>query len=161
MLDVDRGIDVDAARQQFLDVEIALRMAAAGRVGVGELVDQRDLRMARDQGVEVHFLDDLVLVLDPLARQYFEALQQRLGLGAPVGLDHADHDIGAGLQLGMRALQHLIGLADAGRGADEDLEPAGAALLAPGCFQQGFRRGALFGSRRGWAIRHYNPSSRG
>ena len=61
-----------------------------------------------------------------------------------MGLDHADDDIGARLQPGMRALQHLVGLADAGRGADEDLEPAGAAVLAPGRFQQGFRRGSLF-----------------
>ena len=81
----------------------------------------------------------------PLAREDFKALQQRLGLRPPVGLDHADHDIGAGLPLGVRALQHLVGLADAGGGADEDLEPAGAAVLAPGCFQQGFRRGTLFG----------------
>ena len=64
VLDIDRGIDVDAVRQQFLDVEIALGMAAAGRVGMGEFVDQRDLRTARDQRVEVHLLDDLVLVLD-------------------------------------------------------------------------------------------------
>ena len=62
-----------------------------------------------------------------------------------MGLDHADHDVGAGLELRVRALQHLVGLADAGRGADENLEPAGATVLAPGGFQQGFRRGPLFG----------------
>ena len=45
----------------------------------------------------------------------------------------------------MRALQHFVGLADARRGADENLEPAGAIILAPGGFQQGFRRGPLFG----------------
>ena len=73
VLDVDGGIDVDAVRQQFLDVEIALRMAAAGRVGVGEFVDQRELRTARDQRVEVHLLEDLILVLDALARQDFKA----------------------------------------------------------------------------------------
>ncbi len=129
VLDIDRGVDVDAVGQQFLDVEIALRMAAARRIGVGEFVDQRDLRMARDQRVEIHLLEHLVLVFEPLARQNFEALQQRLGLRPAVGLDHADHDIDAGLQLGMRALQHLIGLADAGGGADEDLEPAG--LICP------------------------------
>ena len=145
MLDVDGGVDVDAAREQFLDVEIALGVTAAGRVGVGEFVDQRDLRVALDQRVEVHLLDALILVLDPFARHDFKAVQQRFGLGAPVGLDHADHDVGAGLSLGMRALQHLVGLADAGSGADEDLQPAGAAVLAPRCFQQGFRRGALFG----------------
>ena len=72
-------------------------------------------------------------------------MQQRLGLRPSVGLDDADHDIDAGLQLGVRALQHLVGLADAGGGADEDLQPAGAAVLAPRRLQQGFRRGALFG----------------
>ena len=126
VLDVDGGIDVDAVGQQFLDVEIALGMAAAGRVGVGEFVDQGDLRPPRDQRVEVHFLERLVLVADPLARQHLEALQQGLGLRPAMGLDDADHDIGAGLPPGMRALQHLIGLADAGGGADEDLQPAGA-----------------------------------
>ena len=76
-------------------------------------------------------------------------MQQRLGFGPAVGLDHADHDIGARLHPGMRALQHLVGLADAGGGADEDLELAGAAFLAPGRFQQGFRRGTLFGIAAG------------
>ena len=145
VLDVDGGIDVDAVGEQFLDVEVALGMAAARRIGVGEFVDQRDLRTPRDQRVEVHLLEDLVLVFEPLARQDFEPGQQRLGLGPPVGLDHADHDVGAGLQLGVRALQHLVGLADAGGGADEDLEPPGAAVLAPGCLQQRLRRGTLFG----------------
>jgi hypothetical protein len=37
-----------------------------------------------------------------------------------VGFDDADDDIVASFQLGMRALQHLVGLADAGRGADKD-----------------------------------------
>ena len=112
---------------------------------MGEFVDQRDLRMARDQRVEIHLLEHLILVFEPFARQHFQAVQQRLGLGPAVGLDHTDHDIGAGLQPGMRALQHLIGLADAGSSADKDLEPAGAAVLAPRCLQQGFRRGALQG----------------
>ena len=72
-------------------------MAAAGRVGVGEFIDQRDLRMARDQRVEIHLLDRLILVLNPFARENFKALQQRPGLSPSVGLDHANHNIGAGL----------------------------------------------------------------
>jgi hypothetical protein len=62
VLDIDRGVDVDAMIEQFLDVEVALGMAAAGCVGVGELVDQRDLRMAGDEGVEVHLLERLASV---------------------------------------------------------------------------------------------------
>ncbi len=88
---------------------------------------------------------NLVPVFEPFARENFKALQQRLRLCPPVGLDHADHHIGAGLQLGARALQHLIGLADAGSGADKDLEAPSLTVLAPCRFQQGFRRGALFG----------------
>ena len=99
VLDIDRGIDVDAARQQFLDVEIALGMAAAGDVGVGEFVDQRDLRAARDQRVKVHLFQNLVLVGGALARDDFEAFEQRLGLHPAMGFDRADHDIEPGLSL--------------------------------------------------------------
>jgi hypothetical protein len=35
----------------------------------------------------------------------------------------------------MGILQHLVGLADAGRGTDEYLEPAGLIVLSPGGFQ--------------------------
>ena len=144
VLDVDGGVDVDAVGQQFLDVEIALGMAAARRVGMGEFVDQGDLRAARDQRVEVHLLERLVLVVDPLARQHLKPLQQRFRLRPPMGLDDADDDIGAGLPPGVRALQHLVGLADAGGGADKDLQPAGLIVLPPGGFQQRIRRRPLF-----------------
>ena len=65
-------------------------------------------------------------------------VEQRLGLGAAVGLDHADDDVDA-LALPLpRRLEHGVGLADAGRGADEDPEPA--ALGAAGLAQQRVRR---------------------
>jgi hypothetical protein len=54
--------------------------------------------------------------------------------GPPVGLDHADHYFEGGFQPNMRALQHLIGLADARRCADKDFEPADATVLPPGRF---------------------------
>ncbi len=145
VLDVDGGVDVDAARQQFLDIEIALGMAAAGDVGMGEFVDQGNLRMPRDHGIEVHLLKHLILVFDPPARNDFQPPQQRFGLGPSVGLDEAHDDVGASFQLGVRALQHFVGLADAGGGADENLQPAGAVVLPPGRFQERLRRGSLFG----------------
>ncbi len=135
VLDVDGRIDVDAVGQQFLDVEIALGMAAARRVGMGEFVDEGDLWTARNQRIEIHLLEGLVPVFQLLARNNFKALQQRFGLRPAMGLDHADHDIDAGLPLGMRALQHFVGLADAGGGADKDLEPAGLVTLPPGGLQ--------------------------
>ena len=80
--------------------------------------------------VEVHLLEPSVLVFDALARDDLEPVEQRLGLLAAMRLDDADDDVDALLQPGARLLQHLIGLADAGRRAEEDLEPAGAAFLA-------------------------------
>ena len=119
VLNVDSGVDVDAAAQQLFDVEIALRMAAAGRVGVGELVDEHDLRPARNDGVEVHFLEPLALVLDAPARDDFEAFQQRFRFLAAMGLDDADDNVVAVLSPGASRLQHLVGLADARRRAHE------------------------------------------
>ena len=42
------------AAQQLFHVEIALGIAAAGRVGVGQFVDQGNRRPASEHGVEVH-----------------------------------------------------------------------------------------------------------
>ena len=131
--------------EQLLDVEITLRVPAADDVGVSELVDKRDLWMPRDHGIKVHLLEDLVLVFDALARDDFEPAQQRLGLRPAMGLDNADHDVDAGLELGVRALQHFVGLADAGGGAYKNLQLAERAVLPPGRFQERLRRGTLFG----------------
>ena len=57
--------------------------------------------------------------------------------------DDANQDIVAVLFPGAGLLQHLIGLADAGSRADENLEPAGSALFSPGGLEQGLRRGSL------------------
>ncbi len=81
VLDVDGGVDVDAAVQQLLDVEVALGVTTAGRVGMGKLVDQRDLRAAGDDGVEVHLLEPLSPVFEPLAGDDLQALEQ--GLRSP------------------------------------------------------------------------------
>ena len=155
VLDVDGGIDIDAARQQLFDIEIALGVAAAGRIGMGEFIDQREPRPARDQRIEIHLLDDLILIGDAFAGDDLEPVQQRLGLGPPVGLDDADHDVDAGFLPGMRALQHFVGLADARGRADENLQPPGFAVLAPRRLQQGFRRRALFGVAA-WLLHHGN-----
>ena len=111
---------------------------------MGEFIDQRKPRMPRDQRIEVHLLEHLVAIKDAFAGDDFEPLQQRVRLGPSVGLDHANHDVDTGFAPGVRALKHLVGLADAGRGADEDLQTPGGAALAPCRFQQGFRRRALF-----------------
>ncbi len=90
---------------------------------MGEFVDEGEARPAVEQRVEVHLLERLPVVHHMPARQDFEAFEQDLGFRAAVGLDHGDDHVGAFAQPGPAGLQHLIGLADARRGAEEDLEP--------------------------------------
>ena len=123
VLDVQRRIDVDAGGQQLLDILVALVVPAARRVGVGQLVHQHQLRLARQDGVDVHLVQGAIAVRHLLARHDLEAVEQRFGLGALVGLDDADDDVDAFLAAGAPGGQHLVGLADAGGRAKKDLQP--------------------------------------
>ena len=118
-------------------------MTAARHVGVGEFVDQDDLWPASDDGVEVHFLKPLALVLKAPARNDVETFQQRFSLFPAVSLHDADDNIVAVFASGASLLQHFVGLADAGRRTHEDLELTDATLFLPGRLEQGFRRGPL------------------
>ena len=158
MLDVQRGPDVDAGGQQFLDIHVALRMAAAGRVAVGELIDQGERRAAGQQGVEVHLLQRIAAIVDVPAGQHFQPLQQRRGFGPAVRLGDADDDIGALAPARLGAGQHFVGLAHAGGGAEENLQPP-AAGVAGGLLQQGVRRGTDVAVRHGPAQCIFSPSS--
>lgn len=57
VLDIDCGVDVDAGGQQFLDVEVALRMTASRRVRVRQLIDKSNVRPAGEKRIEVHLLE--------------------------------------------------------------------------------------------------------
>ena len=99
-------------------------------------------------------------VLDRPARQDLEAAQQRLGLGAPVRLDAADDDVDALGALLAGRLEHGVGLADAGGGAEEDLELAaclaGFLLLDAGEQLVGIRARSVLINRPGASLRRKN-----
>jgi hypothetical protein len=114
-------------------------MAAALDISMSKLVDQRDLRPPRDDRVQIHFLERLALIVDMAAGDDLDALQQGFGLLAAVSLDDAGDDVVAVLLPRMGLLQHLVGLADAGSGADEDAQLADAPLLAARRFKKRFR----------------------
>ena len=80
-------------------------MTAAGRIGVGKLIDKDDARMPGDDGIEVHFLDRLAFVDNGFAK-CFESLEQGFGLLASMGLDYADDHIDALLALCLGVLEH-------------------------------------------------------
>ena len=59
MLNVDRGVHVDAGIEHLFDVLPALlvprRRIAAGDVGMRELIDQQQVRLARECRVQIEF----------------------------------------------------------------------------------------------------------
>ena len=120
MLDVDGGQHTDAGIQQIQHVLIALVMAAAWRVRVRKLVDDAELRLPRENGLDVHFFEDDAAVLDSAPRDDGQILQPRFGVGAAVRLDEAHDDVDAFATEGMGVFDHRIGLANAGGGTDVD-----------------------------------------
>ena len=95
------------------------------------------LGLRRKAPLEVELFDLPLLIAHDAPRQDFEASRQRLGVAARMGLDQADDDVDALLAQQPRALQHRVGLADAGRGAQEHQQSAALFLFRQR--QQGVR----------------------
>ena len=108
-----------------------------------KLVDKYNFRMTGNNAVEVHLLKTLAFVFNTPPRDDFETLQKRFGFSTAVGLYDAADDVVAVLLPGAGLQQHLVGLANAGRSADEDAKLPDTPLLASGCFEQGLWRRPL------------------
>ena len=106
-----------------------------------EFVDQQHGRVAAECRVQVEFAPRDAAVAHLEVGQALEAFEQALGLGASVRLDVADDDVAAGRARAARRLEHRIGLANAGRGPEEDAQASarGARLLALERRQDRFR----------------------
>ncbi|MNZ89241.1 hypothetical protein D3C78_1081520 [compost metagenome] len=143
MLDIQRRIDVDALRQNLLNIHITLGMAAAGGIGVSQFIDQNQSGTTGQNGIEIHLLQHLTPIIDATAVDDLETLHQRFGFPPAMGFNDADDGIHTIRQLRPAGHQHFIGLADAGRCAQKNLQPA--PRLAPGVFQQRIGR---------WSARH-------
>ena len=122
VLDVHRRDHVDAGGQQLLDVLPALEVATAGDVGVGELVDQGDLRATSQHRVDVHLLEGGAAVLDTTSGHDLEVSDLLEGLRSPVGLDQGDHDVGASMTASPTLVEHGERLADARRRTQIDTQ---------------------------------------
>ena len=83
--------------------------------------------VAGEDRVGVHLLDDDAAVLDPPARHDLEAVEELDRARPAVRLDEADDEVGAAAEPAVALLEHPVGLADAGRHAEVDAQPAASA----------------------------------
>ncbi|VEA72345.1 Uncharacterised protein [Serratia rubidaea] len=152
VLYVDGGQHVDAGIQQLLHILPALGVARAVGVAVGQFIHQDQRRVTRQRGVQIEFAHHAAAVLDPFLRQYAQPVQQRGGFIAAVGFHHPDQNVKAQSALPLGLLQHGVGFADAGAGAEKHLQAA--ARFFVGDRQQAVRVGALL-----FIINHGNSLS--
>jgi hypothetical protein len=141
VLDVQRGVDVDAGGEQVLDVLVTLFVAAARDVGMRKFIDEHQLGLALQHAVDVHLAEIAAAIENLLARHDLQPAQQRFRLSPAMRLDDADDDILALGQMRLGGLQHGVGLAHARKRPEKDLQFASA--LALGFFEEIFGCGAL------------------
>ncbi|MBT1174094.1 hypothetical protein JS530_00935 [Bifidobacterium sp. LC6] len=122
VLHVDGGDHVDAGIEQVQDILPALLVHRSGRVGVGELVDERHLRMPFDDLEQVHLLEPHATVAQPAPRHHLEPFGGLGRGGAPVGLQQGDDHVLAVLLQAMPLPEHRARLAHAWRGAQQHPE---------------------------------------
>ncbi len=68
VLDVERGVDVDARREQLVRILPALVVTGAWSIGVGQLVQQEECGTPRKRGVEVELLQPRAAIVDDATR---------------------------------------------------------------------------------------------
>ena len=133
VLDVHGGDDVDSRAEDVQDVLPAFVVPAGSRhVGVGQLVDQCDLGPSSQHRVEVHLLQAPSPIVDHLAGDDLEAVDQLLGVRPPVALDEPGDNVGATCEPAVALGEHGVGLADARGRAQVDAEVTGRLDLAGG-----------------------------
>src|SRR5580700_3069727 len=135
VLDVHGRKNIDTGVENLEDILVALGVLASFNVSVGELIDQNDLRFARDDSVYVHLFEKRSLVVNFLARHGLETAGEFGGGFAAMGLNYADHHVFAAALAANCLAQHVIGLTHPGGVTKEQLENAtllfGCGLLQP------------------------------
>jgi len=124
VLHVEGRDHVNAGVTDLLDVLPALLMGRPRDVGVRQLVDQCHLRVARDQGLDVHVGEHRSPVPELESWQHFQAAD---GLNRPrslVRLDEPDDDVNPPRAKLVALAQHCEGLARPRRRPQVDLELA-------------------------------------
>ena len=129
MLDIERGVHVDACIHDREDVLPAFWMEETGRIRVGHLVHEQHLRPAGDRSLEVELVECVAAIGHRQPGQHFEPLHERRGLGAAVRFDDAHDHVGARGHEAAGRFEHRVRLADAGRKSEKHLQPAACRRL--------------------------------
>jgi hypothetical protein len=120
MLEVDGADDVDAVGSELFYVAPAVSEPSAGRVVASQLVDQADLRVALEDGVNV----DSFAPFDAESGDDLEFADHPMEFVGAFGLDGSDDHVLAALEASAAFVEHALGFAYAGGVAQKDFQAA-------------------------------------
>ena len=124
MLDVDGGDDVDPRVEDRIHVLPPLLVVRAGGVRVCEFVDQGDVGMPRDHGIQVHFGELDAAMLDGHPRNDLQTGEHRRRGVAVVGFHDRDDHVFAQIPKPAALFEHRVRLTDTGRRTEQHPQAA-------------------------------------
>src|SRR4030042_6468249 len=122
MLNIQCGNDVNPGSQDVLDVLISFIIAAAGDIGVGQLISQRHLWLPGQNRIHIHLFHNNPPVLLPATGNYLPPFEEPFGFNSAVGFHEAHDYIDPFFFESMTFEKHLVGLSDACCVAEIDLQ---------------------------------------
>src|SRR5664279_3814532 len=108
VLHVDGRHHRNARREKVFHVLPPLLVLAAQRVRVRQLVHDRDLGLSREDGLEIHLLEDGALVGHEPSRNDFEVRDARGRLRPAVRFDETHDDVDSPIAHRMRIVEHPV-----------------------------------------------------
>jgi hypothetical protein len=122
VLDIHGREHVDSSIEEVDHVLISLAVFAAFHVGVGEFVNNRYRRFARDDGVNIHLLEESPFVFESTPWQARQ-LRYKFANGlSSMCFNNADNDIFSTAVSPNRLAEHAVGLADSWSVAEKEFE---------------------------------------
>jgi hypothetical protein len=87
------GDYINAVAKKLFDVLITLVVPRARCIGVRQLVHDRELGLARQNGIDIHLPQDHAAIWNLSKRDGLEVTDPSRSLGPPVRLDEAEHHV--------------------------------------------------------------------
>ena len=150
VLDVQRGKHINFRVEDFLHVLVAFAMAAAGDVGVRQLVHQCHLGPPGQDGIHIHFLENGAAVFDFLPWDDFQLPGQVFNPLAAVRLHHSDHHVFATAAAANRFAEHAEGFSHTRGVTQKELQRTLGFLRRGGDCQPFFRLFRQWRKLLGW-----------
>src|SRR5271165_7528161 len=101
-------------------------MSASRCSGPGKFIDECDLRMAFEEGIQIHFIEAVTVIVNARPRNQLEPVKQGLSFRPPMRFDDPYDNVGPFSLPCLGGQKHLVCLANTWCRTEKNLETAAA-----------------------------------